>query len=223
MSLKYKVENGGELFMRRRLLEAETGRAKQAAITCTVPEQTHFLFGRLSALVEYAEVSHKKIMDELIIMKQKREEISGIASLHEEAEFCLGCIAGMQAILEMDRTIFRAKGPMYIFLYTTTEELAEKYSLAMAAVENVQPLGGKGRVQYMVSCDVNALLAEICPLDDTAEYALGIVYHKGGAPEMEVVNRLSDGTGSRLYLLPDNSESFNCEKIVRHVLRATGL
>ena len=211
----FALQNAGDLLARKRAVDRRL-RALKTAFENAAPEESGYLLGKISAVEDHRDSSHKKIVTTLV---HTRQEIRDAVDFPEEQTFLKGYLAGLETVLQLDRELFQEERSFILFLYAEDPDLREKYALALAAMDAFTPLCGQG-LQYFLTGDAAALEEAIRTYGDSSEFLVTVLYGSGRLPSVETMRTLSAGRAECICLHKDTGTE-NLADILYKLLKTT--
>lgn len=217
----YLSRDAGQLFIRNRYIESLISSLKNE-INLACADDINFLFGKLDALTEGKGKLHKTLVEEIVEIKQKISAAEDEDDLFNEITYLKGYILGIEEILNYDRKIFDSENSFILFVYSISEELISKYKLALSASDLFTDSDEINKVRYRISTSADEICESIVALDENTEFAICVIYDRANLPSKEIMQQLSFGRNTNVYLLHDNeSMKHSVDQIIKKMVKST--
>ena len=180
------------------------------------------LLGKYNALVDTRGKSHKQIIDILLSTKQQAEDLNNF-QICNELDYINGYLEGLELVLREDRIIFDTKFEFVLFLFSTCNDLLNKYELALSTSKTFKNIDEQGLLRYYITSDENLICKKINDFETQTEYAICVIYSKESLPSKEIMQKLSLEKNDNIYFISDKDmmkysavEWYNLSRVDKH-------
>ena len=216
----YTYCNAGELYTRNKKVSALIKEVEQEIKDCLNPEDSNYLYGRLTALLDCFNSAHKGVIECLTDTKKRILELSDNEYFLDELNYEKGYSQGLEDILDIDRNIFYTPSSFTLFIYSSDEDIYQRYKLAFATSKDFAEYDSDKHLRYCISSLAEDICEKIEKLGDTENFAVCVVYSKDNLPSVETMQKLSFEKNDNVFLIKDKDER-NAQNIIKKVIKAT--
>lgn len=218
----YIYGNVGEMYLRQRKIDDFIKKNEIELQDTRTPEATTFVIGKISALNDYRNSKHKKVIEAVIETKKSLENHQYYDSILDEIEYVKGYAKGLGILLAIDKELFDILPNFVLFIYATTEELKVKYDLALSLDSNLNEFNSESSVRYYISTSADDICDKIINLSSETTNAVCTVYQDNNPPAKEILQQLAFEKNDNVFLVCDKEET-KVSNMIKKIIRTTSV
>lgn len=218
----YLYENIGEMYLRQRKIDALIECAEDELQNMESLSEATFVIGKMAAFADYRNSRHVKIVEAVISSKKALENHQYYDTILDEVEYVEGYVDGLNELLKLDKELFKAIPNFVLFIYATSEELRNRYDLALSIYPEIGEFQSGRPIRYYVAMSADEICNEIIKLDNDTMNAICVVYQEDNLPTKEIMQKLAFEKNDNVFLVCDKGE-LKVSNIIRKIIKSTSV